>query len=225
MLETLIYEEREKRGKNPPDAEEETAIRKKGLLHYVGRTSQDGFQRAFDAASRPVANRPLKRMVLGTFISFRGSIRPRQWRISALTRVVFENIRHLARVGRLRLDPLEKSVPYRRFSPRPDALSDPETQILLRRWFRHCLFRKDLIAHTDLFWGYCYLLLCHGLIEYYEAVLEATGEGNPAKALGLVERQYVHHSGFNQTFLYHPAIAHVFQYLFRKPNFGHTMVA
>lgn len=194
------------------------------LRHYAERTRADGYARAFSIAERPVAHPTLKRMVLGTFLSFRNSLRPRQWRLAAIARVVFENARHWARIGSLRMEPLEKRVPYRLFHPTPAVLNPPETQKLLRRYFRHALFRKDLVVGTDLFWGYCYFLMTHGMIEYYATGLEALGEPDAKLALSLVEKYFVHHSSFGRTFLYHPAIADTLQYVFKRPNFAHTVV-
>jgi len=193
------------------------------ISFFVEKTRADGFERAFELAGKPVAHPVLKRMILGTFLSFRNSLRPRQWRLTTIGRIFVENIRHWARWGSLRMEPLDKRVPYRLFHPSNEALAAAETQVLLERYFRHGIFRKDLILHTDLFWGYCYFLLTYGMIQYYATGLEAIGEGNPALAVSLVEKYFVHHSNFNQTFLYHPAVGDTFQYLFKRPNFAHTI--
>jgi len=194
------------------------------LDFYVRQTSSENFKRAFAIASRSAAHPTLKRMVLGTLLSFRNSGRPNQWRITAVMRVIVEHLRHWMRLGSLRLEPLDKRVPYRMFQPSPAYLDPPKVQALLRRYYRHALFRKDLVANTDLFWGYCYFLLIHGLVEYYAVGLAALGEPDPELALCLVEKYFVHHSNFGRTFLYHPALADIFQYLFKRPNFAHTMV-
>lgn len=194
------------------------------LEFYIQRTREDGFSQSLKIARRQVGQRAVKRMLLGSFISFRNTLRPNQWRLTAIARLLFQFLRHLTRLGALRLDPLKNRVPYARFRPEPEDLAAPETQALLRRYFRHALFRKDLVHHTDLFRGYCYFVMVYGLTQWYNAALKAQGEPDPAAALALVERHYVLHPDFNQTFLYHPAMADVLQHLFQKPHFAHTIV-
>lgn len=224
LIETVLYEAGEQKKNREPNPDEKAELIRQSIINFIHKTQEDGYRRAWAIAKKPVANAALKRMTLGTFLSFRNSLRPRQWRITALARVIFQNVRHLLRVGSLRMKPLEKRVSWSKLDPKPEVLFPEESQKLLRRYYRHALFRKDLIAHTDLFWGYGYFLLAYGLMEYYASGLEALGEADNALALSLVEKYFVHHSSFNQTFLYHPAIAHVFQYLFRRPNFAHTIV-
>ena len=57
----------------------------------------------------------------------------------------------------------------------------------------------------------------------YGAFLRSTDRPAPARALALVEEYFIFNTEFNQVFLYHPAIADIVHYLFRKPNFAHTM--
>ena len=194
------------------------------LDYYVTHTRETDFSQAFEVARRPAAQRTVKRMLLGTFVSFRNSLRPRQWRLVAVARVLAQNCRHWLRVGSLRLDPLDWRVPYGQFRPDSADFAAPEMQRLLRRYFRHALFRKDAIRHTDLFWGYCYFVLTYGLAQWYAAAFRAGGKPAPAQALALVEKYFVLHSNFNQTFLYHPAVADFIQHFFRKPNFAHTVI-
>jgi hypothetical protein len=196
----------------------------KAIRFYVERGRADGFARAFDVARKPVAVRVLKRMLLGSFISFRTSLMERRPRLVVAATVVLQNARHWFRLGSLRLPPFEQRFSYRNFRAEAAGLETPRMQELLRRYFRHALFRKDIVRHTDLFWGFCYLVLTYGLIQWYAAALAAAGEADPTEAVGMVERYFVHHSNFDQLFLYHPALAQTVQYLFRKPNFAHTMV-
>lgn len=194
------------------------------VRYYVEKTAAGDFDRAFAIAERPVAHRTLKRMVLGTFLGFRQSLRPSQTRLGAILRVALENARHWARIGSLRLMPLPDKIPWSAFSPEAALLETEEAEDLLRRYFLHALQRKDLIAHTDVFWGYNYFLLTWGIVEYYASGLQALEKPDIGRALELVEKHFVHHSSFNQTFLYHPGIAHLFQYLFERPNFAHTLL-
>ncbi|MCX7049448.1 MAG: hypothetical protein NTX50_28680 [Candidatus Sumerlaeota bacterium] len=193
------------------------------IPHYIQKTTSDGFAQAFAIARKPVARPQLKRMLLGSFVSFRNSVRSNPSRFFLPPLLVFENMRHWLRIGSLPLKPLEKRVPYKKFSPTPALLEDAATQALLRRYYRHALFRKDLATSPDVFWGFCYLVLTHGLIEYYAAGLKALGEADIGMALSLVEKYFVHHSSFGRNFLGHPAIALIFQRVFERPNFAHTI--
>jgi len=207
---------------------------------YVDSTRRDGFARAFQIARHPVAGRAVKRMLLGSFISFRSASIRRLPRLVVIVRLLLENARHWLRLGNLRLPPFQTALSYRDFRPGSADLDSREFQDILRRYFRHALFRKDLICHTDVFWGYCFLVLTYGLIQWYAAGLRAAGTPAPGsggkalaensasdgfEAVSIVERYYVHHSNFNQLFLYHPALAETIQYLFKRPNFAHSIVA
>jgi Fe-S-cluster containining protein len=200
---------------------------------YTEKTREDQYSQAFRVAKRPAAHHTLKRMLLGTFTSFGNVLPYAKTRIGAALRVFWFNGRHWMRWGGVRLTPFEQSVPYRDFAPRPEFALAPAAQDLLRRYFRHAVFRKDLVVHTDMFWGYCFLVMSHGLLEWYVAVMDALGkvpdpEHDPTRgvsgALEHVERLFVFHSRFRSIFLYHPALADTFQRVFRKPNFAHTIV-
>ncbi|HBF34238.1 TPA: hypothetical protein DDW35_06705 [Candidatus Sumerlaeota bacterium] len=194
------------------------------LPFFIKQTTDENFARVFKIAQRPVAHGALKRMLLGSFLSFRNTLRPGQSRLFLIPRLTFANLRHWCRWGSVPLEPLDKCVSYKNFAPSHELLEDAETQSILRRYYRHALFRKELVQGTDLFWGYCYLVLVHGLIEYYAAGLKAAGEENPARAIQVVEKYFVHHSTFGRTFLYHPAMLLIFQRVFDRPNFAHTIV-
>ncbi len=194
------------------------------IERYIEQVSAEGFDRCFRIAERPAANPATKRMVLGTFISFRQALKPDLWRLTAMARVGLANLRHWARLGTLRFPPLDGAIPYSKFQPRPDELSDPDTSRLLRRYFRHALFRKDLVVHTDVFAGYGHLALVYGLIQWYAAALRLSGQTDPGRALACVESHYVLHPAFGQAFWYHPALADILQYAAAKPTFAHSLI-
>ena len=217
ILRRMLHE-----GRMPPGLTASEIIR-----YYIGRAQSGELERCFEIARRSVANPALKRMLLGSFISFRTSLTEGRTRAGVTARILLENARHWLRVGAVRLPELGgAAISHRSLEARKGCLAGPDAQEMLRRYFRHALFRKDLICHTDLFWGYCFLVLAYGLVQWHGAALRALPkpDDDPARALGMVERGYVHHSSFNQLFLYHPALAEVFQYIFKKPNFAHSII-
>lgn len=192
-------------------------------LRYLGQTRADDFARAFAIAARRKGPAALKRILMGSFLALRNTVRPGTSRFVAAGRLTFENLRHWARVGSLRLEPLERRIPYGALRGAAQALQSTEAQSLLRRYYRHALFRKDAVAATDLFWGYCYFIMTYGMVQYYAAALEALGRPDPALALCYVEKCYVLHTGFGHDVLYHPALADTFQRVFHRPNFAHAI--
>jgi hypothetical protein len=194
------------------------------IERYIEQVSAEGFDRCFRIAERPAANPATKRMVLGTFISFRQALKPGLWRLTAMARVGLANLRHWARLGTLRFPPLDGTIPYAQFKVQSDELGDPDTSRLLRRYFRHALFRKDLVVHSDVFAGYGYLVLVYGLIQWYAAALRLSGRADPGRALACVESHYVLHPAFGQSFWYHPALADILQYAAGKPTFAHSII-
>jgi len=194
------------------------------IERYLEQAPTEGLDRAFRIADRPAANPTTKRMVLGTVISFRQALKPGLWRLTAMARVGMANLRHWARLGTLRFPPLDSAIPYAQFKPQPDELGDPDTSRLLRRYFRHALFRKDLVVHSDVFGGYGYLILVYGLIQWYAAALRLSGQADPGRALACVESHYVLHPAFGSAFWYHPALADILQFAAGKPTFAHTIV-
>ncbi|MBN1868522.1 hypothetical protein JW916_14670 [Candidatus Sumerlaeota bacterium] len=198
---------------------------KETIRYYVERTGQDGYARVFSLAERAAARPTVKRMLLGTLIGFRRTLRPRQWRMTATLRATVENLRHWMRLGALRFPGIDDRVPWREFEPNPADLAPEEPQRLLRRYFRHSLFRKDPILHTDLHLGFCFLILVHGLVEWYAAALKPLGRSDTVgAALGLVERHFVLDPDFGPLFLHHPAIGDAIHLASNRPHFAHTIV-
>ena len=193
---------------------------KEVIAFYVKSTAEEGYERAFNVARRSLrtSHTPVKRIMLGTLISFCNSMRKKRSRASIIGSLTFTHLRHWLGFGSIVLPPLDKSVAYTDLLDTPDCFLNTEGQTLLRRYFRHSLFRKDLITVSDLLWGYSYMILVYGLIEWYAIALE--GEPDQLnQALQLVEKEFVHHSGFNRFFFYYPSVERKFRAIFMKPNF------
>lgn len=219
MLSRFIEElrrEAEARGEPPPDADESAKA-------YMERTRKDEFQLAFRVADRPAASPALKRMLIGTFVAFRGALRPGQGRLTTAGRLAWLNLRHFLRVGALRLPPHNERVPWREMKRASSDLDDPAFQDVLRRYFRHAVFRKDLAVYPDLMTGYGFMALAYALIQWHVTAHRALGAADPRDALCLVEKFYVHHSNFNLVILRAPATAGLFQRLLTAPNIVHTL--
>lgn len=208
----------------PPDAPSTDELIAMTIDHYVKQSREEKFDRAFRLAQKPASQAAVKRMLLGSFISFRNTLSARQPHLLIIARALMQYARHWLRLGSIRLKPLEGKVSYAEFRPSVDDLAAEETQDLLRRYFRHALTRKDLVRNSDIFLGYGYLVMTYGLIQWYAAFLRSVDQPDPVRALALVEEHFIQHPEFNQVFLYHPAMANIIHYLFRKPNFAHTMV-
>ena len=224
MLSQMIRAQRKLENTNAGESGEAGLI-SKVIQSYVEHNRNNQYERIFTIASRPAANRILKRMLLGSFISFRGTLSRRMPRLMVIGSLVLQNMRHWARLGSLKLAPLKTKISYADCAEHKEISQSPEAQALLRRYFQHVIFRKDLVHHTDLFRGYCYLVVAHGLIEWYAAALATSGEKNPvSEAVSHVERYYVIHSDFGPLFLYYPGLAEMMGYLFQRPNFAHTVI-
>ena len=200
--------------------------KKKIINFYLSSTAADNYAKAFASAKKKPVRHPLKRILLGTCISFRHSMRPGQSRISVTAKLILNNIRHWLQAGSVKMYPLDTGVPYIALALSSELLQNKDAEKLLRRYFLHALSRKDLIVETDLFWGYCYFILSYGLIEWYAAALQEAGSPpDPEKALMLVEKNFVSHSNFNRIFLSQPVLENKFRSIFEKPNFARLMLS
>ncbi|MFW5870817.1 MAG: hypothetical protein ACOCVL_04020, partial [Candidatus Sumerlaeota bacterium] len=193
--------------------------------YYLKSTTRENFAKAFQIASKTGRHKTVRRMLLGTIMSFRRNLRPDMGRVEAMGRVAFHNIRHWTRLGRLRYEPWGYKLSYRDLHPQEGDLDGEAEQGLLRHYFRHALFRKDLVLHTDVVRGLSYLVLVHGLVAWHAAALrEKEGRPDAGKALGAVEALYVRNRAFNASYLYHPVLADIFGHAFKQPAFAHRII-
>jgi Fe-S-cluster containining protein len=131
--------------------------------------------------------------------------------------------------GRLALPSLKRPVEKRRLESiafDPDAAEMDE---LLTRYFRHRLFRKDLVVADDVQFGMQMQMLHWGLMQWYAAAFAIddgraeVGLEDLREALRNVEKYYVMHSTFERLFADFPVLRGFLDRLFGQPLFAFSM--
>ena len=185
--------------------------------------------RILDLAARRKGSPLLRRTLLAFAHALRTTYGARTGRLGSYLRVAAAYIGAWSGRARLELPALPRPVPFRellaiRFDP-----SIPDQDAMLTRYFRHRLFRKDLLLADDLNYAINLQLLHWGLIHWYSAALAAAA-GSPQverehldEGLRNVEKYFVYHSAFDRLFGDYPVLRSFTDRIFENPLYAFTM--
>lgn len=177
----------------------------------------------------------VQRAFAGQIVTYRGSLeagdRPAgRWRV--LSRLVRHHAAHTLRLGRIRLPGGHGVMRYRDFRQLAFDRWEPASPegVLLRRYFRHSIFRKDLLAGSSVLRSHRLLLARHALVRWYAVGTAAAGEAGAIElehlqeAIRSVERLYGVHSPLDAFLERVAPLGMVLDSLLRKPNFPPSMI-
>jgi hypothetical protein len=171
----------------------------------------------------------LRRMILGFADSLRNTYGRPRGRLGSYLMVFTVYLRQATGRGILDLPMLGGPVKYRRMRQVRLDPDRPELEELLTRYFRHRLFRKDLLTADTVQWGLQMQMLYWGMIHWYSAAMAAdrgrdeVGLEELSEALRAVEKYYVFHSTMNRLFVRLPLLRGFLDYTFSHPLFGFSM--
>ncbi|HOE97575.1 MAG TPA: hypothetical protein PK847_13445 [Candidatus Sumerlaeota bacterium] len=180
-------------------------------------------------ARRRGASPLLRRMFLGFAHALRNTYGERRGRLRSYVMVMNTYFRHAAGRGAVQLPTLPAATDWRRlreirFDPRR-----PELDELLTRYFRHRLFRKDLLQAETLHFGHCLQLMHWGLIHWYSACFANVAGAaevdyeHLTEGLRNVEKYYVYHSTFDRLFATYPLLRNFLDWIFIHPLYAYSM--
>ncbi len=150
--------------------------------------------------SEKMSSKHRQQVFVVTFLTFASSASEKRGKLSVLLRTWVNNVKLTLNVGKIRVPVLSAPVPIRRLC---DIEFDPENEQvndLAERYMTHCIFRKTFVSEYGLFRGYNMLLLIYGVTKWLSEVFALqAGRDNVepadfARAIQLVERQYVRHN-------------------------------
>ena len=194
-----------------------------------GEASGREWDRLIRIAEKPKSSAMLRRVALGYVLAFREAIDTRHGRLVTSMLVLAAYFRAAAAAGSVELRRLETTVPYRKFR---HVRFDPdrrEFDALLRRFFGHCLFRKDLLRHDDVRFSHNMMLMNYGFIHWHGAAFaasedrESVEQDDLIEAVRTVEEYFVFHSKFTRLFGEHPMLRGVMESIFHRPIFPYAM--
>lgn len=196
--------------------------------------SQPANGRAWDRILR-IAEKPrnaavLRRVCLGYALAVRKQHESRLGKFGAMASVMMSYFRHALGRGWIELPYGLGKVAYRSIENIRLDPTKPEHDELLRRFFVHCIFRKDLLLADDVKFGHSLMLMRYGLLQWISAALAVQAGRTEilmedlTEALRIVEAQYgTHYSAFGLMFSGHPKLHDLMQSMFARPVFAFAM--
>jgi Fe-S-cluster containining protein len=202
-----------------------------GVFHERMRERREGglFSILQRTATRRKTSPMLRRSLLGFTHALRTTYTRRGGRLASYCRVTGQYFSFARGTGSIELPGTGGPVAYEKFSKVKFDPARPEFDELLTRYFKHRLFRKDLLA-ADTLHGAHHLHLMHwGMIHWYAAALaaaagcEAIEYDHLAEGLRLVEKHYVFHSSFDRIFSFYPMLRGFMDRIFMNPLYAFSM--
>lgn len=173
----------------------------------------------------------LHRAFVGLVTSFRAALVPHRSRWAAMWSIATGYVAHASRLGRIHLLPLPLPFHYRAFeSVAVDMLPGSYLDHSLTRYFRHVLFRKDLLLADTLRTGHRLMLLHFALVRWYVVGMSALqGKDAPdtqlmREALRHVEKLYVHHSAFSRFLEEQPVLGSLVDSVLMNKRYAASMI-
>jgi len=163
--------------------------------------------------------------------TFRQALWRRSSRPRALAYIGQRYAANALRIGRVHLQPLEKRFAYSEFARRAPK-TEPGTYYdeLLTRYFRHVLFRKDLLLAETIRSGHRFTLMHFALINWYltglmvEADVKLPDDEMIREALRSVEKYYVHHSTYTRFLEQQPLLGTLVDAVIGTTRYAPSMV-
>ena len=189
--------------KNVYDAEK-ILLKKDAILKKLNKFQPRHFMRLYAIAkkSQKMISKHKQQLFVVTFITFASSASEKRGKLSVLLRTWANNVKQSLNIGSIRVPVLPGSVPLRALVDVEFNEQDQMIGELAERYIKHCIFRKTFVAQYGLFRGYNILLLLYGVIKWLSRVFalragrKTVSRDDFAKAVQLVERQYVRHSDY-----------------------------
>lgn len=180
-------------------------------------------------AGRGRASMRLRRLFLGFVLTLRHDYNPRRGRLRGYATVLGGYYRHAFGRGAITLPVLNEPIPQETIDRVAYDPARPELDALLSAYFRHALFRKDLLAEDTIQFAHQMQLMRFGMIHWYAAALAAEAGAvqverpHLAEAIRHVERYYGFHSNFARIFQDYPMLRTLMDRLFGKPVYAISM--
>ncbi len=175
----------------------------------------------------------LQRAFLGLITAFRQNLYApdkRPSRVATVAKIVKHYTTHAMKLGRVHLSPLKGRFDYSDFKRvRWNVEEDPESRELLDRFFKHAVFRKDLLIADSVWMGQRFMMMHYALLRWHatgHAALHAKEEvsiEDLREALRLVELHYIFHTQFGELFQKFPMLGMALDGIVRKPIFAGAM--
>jgi hypothetical protein len=174
-------------------------------------------------------------MVHRAFVGLVTTFRQALWRDATRARALMTLLRHYtlhaAGAAGIRLLPLERRFHYADFrTRRADLTPGSFADELLTRYFRHVLFRKDLLLAETIRAGHRFTLLHFALVRWYLTGLMAergetvASDETVEEALLNVEKYYVLHTTFTKFLERQPVLATAVDAAIHTARFPAAMV-
>jgi hypothetical protein len=196
------------------------------------RFESDRWGRLLAKALRERPQPAQHRAFIGLIASYRQALWRGATRRSALVYLVGHFIRSAFFLRSVQLKPLES-----RMTPRdvrrhwPEDRPGSERDRLLTRFFRHALFRKDLLLAKTLRTGLQFMLMQYALVNWYTVAWAMETEAGRApenlhqEALRTVEKYYGNHSRFTSFLESQPLLSAMLESMMNNRKYPYSMVA
>ncbi len=187
----------------------------------------------FRLAGRTRGSLPLQRAFLGMITAFRQHLYikgKRPTRIGTAVGISHHYLRHALKLGSIKLDALKSPFQYKALETiRFDPDGDDALHEMIERFFRHMLFRKDLLLEESV-WLAQRLNVMHFALIRWHAIGRASLAGRDTveledlrEAIRDVELQYIFHTTFGKLFEKLPSLGMILDALIRRPVFAASM--
>ncbi len=208
----------------------EFGIPKRDLIaKYIEMTEKGGFSEALrigQAKGKRAAC--LQRMFLGTMSAFRNTPDKKRGGIGAFRLILWNYFKNAARIGRVTVAPLERSIPYEEFRSVVFTPDMEPVQSILQKFAKELTAADVLEKHRDLTRGYYLALTAIAICRWYAVGLADSGEVQSAdleKAVGLARDYYGPDSDLQKVLKSNPVMNSILYNVCRRKNFAHALVA
>jgi hypothetical protein len=201
------------------------------VAELIAMFQKDEYRRVIAIARKARGTDRLHRAIIGMLITYRSAFDARKrGRLGRSGYLLYQYIRHMGGLGSVKMSPLHERQRLARLRAMRADWNDPYFVHVIESFFRHALFRKDLIMATPLAKGYGFLLVYAALMRWYARAYAATrdegdvGRSDFDEAVGAVEKYYCLHTDFMRLFDHYPLLTGMVERLMAKPFFAPSIM-
>ncbi|MDK2973187.1 MAG: lysine-N-methylase [Candidatus Sumerlaeota bacterium] len=198
---------------------------------FAQRFRADNWGRLLLMAQKQRPSPMVHRAFIGLVTTFRQALWRNATRPKALLYILRHYTLHAAGLSRIHLQPLPKRFRYADFQERRvETESGSFYDTLLTRYFRHVLFRKDLLLAENVRAGHRFLLMHFALVQWYlvglmaEAGETVASDETVENALLNVEKYYVLHTTYTKFLENQPLLGTLIDAVIHTPKYAASLV-
>jgi hypothetical protein len=204
-------------------AEDSQETRNKALETFFSSMKNNDYERPFRIAGKQQESPLLHRILIGTLIAFRNNPEKKRSLFRMFIFMPYIYLRNILRIGKIRINPVQKSFPYAAFKKYPMIPFTENSGAIIEKWIMDFIRSRKLLLSENIRSGYMQLIMNYALIRWYSTSLawqkkHVIGPDEINEAIKLVNENYMFHPEMEKLYNTNPVLKDIIDKAFSSKS-------